>query len=285
MNIVFVDSSIQVARTIRDQFTRTRISSWLARYKLKVTGSVVLQEFKRRVLRDLAYLLMKLDQTGSYQRTLDHVASVLPFQQQRKQRICLPVLHQLIQPPATDQELTERARLYLRSLIVNGEKNFIEGYDSIVKDIDCYWAKYPIREKKRYKDYDFGETRCSKTRGLCQVKNALEGKIAECQNILAFLNGLPETRITKELESARNFLDRILNQNGIANVHSEEPCLRFGDLLIALESKDFPEFYTMNYRESQAYCDLQGQELTIRPNDPGKDEEVHSQESKPWPNP
>ncbi|MEX0830177.1 MAG: hypothetical protein WD032_08015 [Nitrospirales bacterium] len=173
----------------------------------------------------------------------------------------------------------------MRSLIVNGEKNFIEGYDSIVKDIDCYWAKYPIREKKRYKEYDFGEIKCSKTKSLCQVKSALAGKIAECQNILVFLKGLPATRITKELESARDFLDRILNQNGIENVHSEEPCLRFGDLLIALESKDFPEFYTMNYRESQAYCDLQGQELAIRPNDPGKDEEVYFQGSKPWPNP
>jgi hypothetical protein len=173
----------------------------------------------------------------------------------------------------------------LRSLIVNGEKNFVEDLDSVVGGIDCYWARYPIREKKRYKDYDFGEIKCSKTRNLCQVKSALQGKITECRNILTFLNSLPASRMTKELESARDFLDRILNQNGIANVHSEEPCLRVGDLLIALESCGFPNFYTMNYRESQAYCDLHGQELAIRPNDPGQDERVYSQGSKPWPDP
>lgn len=236
-------------------------------------------------LKDLAYLLVKLDQTGSYQRTLDHVTSVLPSLQQRKKAICLPVLHLLIQPHASDQELTERARLYLRALIVNGEKDFAQTFDSVVKGMDCYWAKYPIREKKRYKEYDFGDTKCSKTKNLCQVKIALEGMTAELRNLLDFLNGLPANRSTRELESARTFLDGIINQDGIRNVHSEDPCLRFGDLLIALESKTIPAFYTMNYRESQAYCDVQGQELAIRPNDPGKNEEVHSQGSKPWPNP
>ena len=285
MDIVFVDSSIQVARTTREPSMRARISTWLARYKLKVTGSVALQEFKRRVLRDLAYLLTKLDQTGSYQRTLDYVTSVLPSQHQRKKQICLPVLHQLIQPPATDEELTERLRLYLRSLIVNGEKHFVEGLDSVVEGIGCYWARRPIREKKRYKEYDFGEIKCSKTKNLCQVKNALQGKITECRDLLDFLNGLPASRMTKELESAREFLDRVLNKNGIATVNSEEPCLKVGDLLLALESKAIPNFYTMNYRESQAYCDLHGQELAIRPNDPRQNETVYSQGAKPWPDP
>lgn len=284
MNIVFVDSSIHIARTIREQPMRARIGSWLARYALKVTSSVALQEFKRRVLKDLAYLLVKLDQTGSYQRTLDHVTSVLPSLQQRRKAICLPILHQLIQPPASDQELTERARLYLRSLVVNGEKDFAQSFDSVVNSIDCYWAKYPIREKKRYKEYDFGDAKCSKTKNLCQVKIALEAMTAELKRLLDFLNGLPPNRRTKELESARTFIDGIINQGGITNVHSEDPCLRFGDLLIALESKDIPDFYTMNYRESQAYCDVQGQELAIRPNDPGKNEDVHSPKSKPWPN-
>jgi hypothetical protein len=285
MNIVFIDSSIHVARTIREQPMRAKIDFWLAGYRLKATSSVALQEFKRRVLKDLAYLLVKLDQTGSYQRTLDYVTSVLPSLQQRKKAICLPILHQLIQPPASDEELTERTRLYLRSLVVNGENDFAQSFDSVLNSIDCYWAKYPIREKKRYKEYDFGGNKCSKTKNLCRVKTSLEGMTTKLKSLLDFLNGLPTNRRTNELESARTFLDGILNQDGIKNVHDDDPCLKFGDLLIALESKDIPVFYTMNYRESQAYCDVQGQELAIRPNDPVKNEDVHSQGSKPWPNP
>lgn len=282
--IVFIDSSIQVSRTIREAAMKARIAAWLSRYRLKVTGTVAIQEFKNRVLRDLAYLLTKLNQTDSYQRSLEYVTNVLPKQHQRKQRICLTVLHNIL-PGRSDQELTERARLYIRTLLVHGENELRRQMDSVVPGIDCYWAKVPVREKKRYVTYDLGERQCSKTKNLCQVGSALQSKRAVCENLLRFLQSLPPERMTSELQSAHDLLNRIVNGTALQNIHQEEPCLKAGDLLLALESEGVPDFYTMNYRESQAYCDFLQQSLTIRPNNPSNNEHTHLQSSKPWPNP
>ena len=262
---------------------KARINTWLARYKLKVSGSISLLEFKRRVLTSLAYLLTKLNRLG-YQGTLDFVTNVLPSQQNRRQRICQPILQRLL-PGATDQELTERARLYFRTLLLNGEKHFIDGLDSVVPGVQCYWARVPVREKKRYRVYEIGENKCSKSNRLCQVGSALQDKQTDCRSILEFLNSLPASRMTRELEKARDFLDKILNQNGMQDIYSEDPCSKVGDLLIALESQGVPSFYTMNFKESQAFCDHLGQNLSIRPNYPANDERTYLAADKPWPLP
>jgi hypothetical protein len=127
---------------------RQRINDWLGNYTLRVSSAVVLQEFKRRVLRDVAYLLNRIHKTG-YLATLDHVTNVLPAQQNRRIRICLPVLQSLL-PGATDEELTDRALSYCRTLLIHGETQFARELDSVLAGIDCYWAKIPVTERKRY---------------------------------------------------------------------------------------------------------------------------------------
>ncbi len=281
---VFIDSSIQIAKAIREYPMRARVTSWLSRHGQAVTGLAALQEFKRRVLRDVAYLLAKLAKTGSYQVTLNYVTSVLPKQLARKQRICLPLLHRILDG-CSDQELTERARLYLRTLLVTGEDQFIREWPFVDRSLDCYWAKFPIRERKRYLDYDFGDTRCSKSHGRCEVGAGISAKIETCRRLLEFLRGLPPQRITKELQNARDILERIVDAGDLGNILNEDLCLKAGDLLLALDSQQIPDFYTMNYRESQAYCDFFGQNLTIRPNNPAEDERTCLRSEKPWPFP
>ena len=68
-------------------------------------------------------------------------------------------------------------------------------------------------------------------------------------------------------------------------VESEEPCERHGDLLLAMESQRVEDFYTMNYAESQAYCDFLNQDLAVRPNNPANDDEEYNRAAKPWPLP
>ena len=60
---VFVDSSIQIAKAIRERPMKEQIANWLAHHGPPVTGLAALQEFKRRVLREVAYLLAKLKKT------------------------------------------------------------------------------------------------------------------------------------------------------------------------------------------------------------------------------
>ena len=261
---------------------REQISRGLSSFSARVSGSVPLQEFKRRVLHELVYLLSKLDQTKSYQKTLAHVTSNLPQQQSRKKQICLPLLHQLL-PGATDAELTERALRYFRLLLMNGQEQFLNGLDSLLTGINCFLSQTPIVEKRRYKRYDTSGIRCSKTNKRCEIGKALTQALTTCQALHTFLMGLPANRMTSELTDARDFLDRIVTGTALSQVHNEDACLRFGDLLIAIESATVTNFYTMNYRESQAFCDFFGQNLTVRPNNPANPDVVHSASNKPWP--
>ena len=282
--VVFVDTSILVAKVVREPAMKARIKSWLDRFQLKVSGRVALQEFKSRVLRDVAYLLYKLNQTGSYMATLNHVTNVLPRQAQRKQRICLPLLHQVLPGGTSDQELTERARLYLRTLLVYGQKHIELELDALQPSITCYWSTVAVVEKRPYSDYDFGDRKCSKSRGRCQISEDLQARMPLCRRLLAFIQALPPERVTTEIDHARTVLDKVVNGE-IGRIDEEDPCLTAGDLLLALDSEPVREFYTMNYRESQAYCDALGQNLTIRPNDPARDEEEYLASARPWPSP
>jgi hypothetical protein len=280
---VFVDSSIQISKTIREPEMRERIGAWLGRYAKRVSSTVSLQEFKRRVLRELAYLLAKLEQTQSYQKTLAHVQQVLPAQQLRKQRICISLLHQIL-PGATDEELTERSRRYFRTLLMTGESQFNNEFDAVLPGVDCFLARAPVvTEKQRYKKYRLGNIHCSKTKKQCKIGEALTQILPQCKSLYNFLRSLPSERLTPELEAAIGFLNRIVNGPELEKIHDEDACLEVGDLLIAIESASIEDFYTMNYRESQAFCDFFGQNLTIRPNNPTDDEVTHRQSSKPWP--
>ena len=278
---VFLDTSIQIARRLREAAMCDRIKSRLQRYSLRVSSSIVLQEFKNRVLRDVAYLLSKLRQTNSYMATLNYVTNVLPKGQQRKMRVCVPLLHKIL-PLASDAELTERGMLYLRTLLVYGQSQFTRELDALVADTDCHWSKVPIVEKRKYASYDFGSKRCDASKGLCRVGETLKLKEARCKALLAFLDGLPANRLTEELTRGREALRRVIGNN-FENIHGENLCLSVGDLLIALDSENVSAIYTMNYRESQAFCDFLNQTLVVRPNNPEADDVEFDPAKRPWP--
>jgi hypothetical protein len=278
---IFLDTSVQIARLLRPQMKQP-IENCVSKYRRRASGTVAVQEFKRRVLKEAAYLLTKLNQTNSYHQTLEYVTAVLPKMQERKRTICLLLLHKVLHD-RSDQELTERARYYLRTLLMHGEKLFLRFLDEVVPPTNCYLARLPIQEKRRYYSYTI-ETKCSKTRNRCQIAEFLQQRKEICQELFQFLSQLPQGRLTPELERGREFVGKIVGGT-LNTVDGEEPCLNYGDFLLALESEGWPAFYTMNYRESQAYADFLGQELLIRPNNPASQEQIHQTSSKPWPLP
>jgi len=57
---IFLDTSIQIARFFREKRMKNRIEERLSNYDMVVSSSIVLQEFKRRVLSEALYLLNQL---------------------------------------------------------------------------------------------------------------------------------------------------------------------------------------------------------------------------------
>ena len=275
---IFPDTSIHIARLLREPEIKKIIEERLATYDLVVSSSVVIQEFKRRVIPEAIYLMNLLHSKGSIQKVRRHVTSVLPKQWGRKKQICLEVLEEIFDGMDEDSDRTERAKRYLHLLIKHGVNHLQSKIGHVVQGTNCYLSKLPIKVKERYKRYEPIETKCSKVFPLCYVSDFLNENMDLCQKLLQRLSTLQNK--TKELESTLEFL-----QEFIANpeaIHKKNPCYCVGDLLIALESNSIPDFYTMNYKESRFFCDVLDQNLIVLPNNPDNPERTCSKDSKPW---
>lgn len=268
---LFLDTSIQIARTVHGPETKKRIENRLAEYDLTVSSEVVKQEFKRRLLKEAQYLLNQLNKLGSIEKVHRHVVDILPPQQNRKRNICLDTLSTIWEGRA-DEEITDRAKRYLRNLIKFGLEIFEDEVGSLVRDVGCACSRNPIVERKPYRDYDFGTDHCSKTKGACGVTSFLRDHREVLVRILDGLNTMPPEDKTKELNSAQEFIELCLEDPDRATV--KDPCLKVGDLIIALESLRIPAFYTLNVRESKHLCRWLKQDLIVRPKNPVHDDIV-----------
>lgn len=280
MDEVFLDTSIQIARFVHSETKKGKIEDRIKTFSASTTSIIVKQEFKRRLLKEAAYLLGLLNEKKSIWSVLRHVSEVLPPQQYRKQRISLAVINTLFDS-STDKENAEHAMRYLRTLLVCGLADFEDLVDSIIEDSGCHCSRFDVREKTRYVKYDFGPEKCSKVREDCKIKDFLDTKLYELRKIQALLNTLPVNEKSKELQQSEKFIEEILLnlQTSISN----EPCYKHGDLMIALESIGVTNFYTMNSAESQHLCRALSQNLYVRPNNDEKEDVVCLNSEATWP--
>lgn len=268
---IFPDTSIHIARFLREPQMKEAINRRLASYDIIISSPVVIQEFKRRVIHEAVYLMNLLNAKGSYEKVKRHVLNVLPEQQNRKRNICLNMLEEIFHTGTDDAELTERAKSYLRTLIKFGVKKLRTQIGHIVGGTGCYLSTCPVKEKIPYKHYELGSKKCSNVCIQCPIVSFLKEKSELCNQMSQCLSSISNK--TKELESALKFLQDFLSNPD--SIHQKDPCYTVGDILIALESHGIPDFYTMNYKESNVYCDILKQKLIVRPNNPENKEEEY----------
>jgi hypothetical protein len=277
---VFLDTSIQIARWVREREMKELITERIKQYDSTATSLVVRQEFKRRLLKEARYLLNQLNHKGSLEKVQRHIVSILPPQQQRKRNICLEMLTVLFEK-ADDAERTERAKRYLRTLLRVGLTDFDNSVDAVVWDSNCACAHFPVEEKIPYNRYEFGPDKCSATGSVCGIVEFLKLRQSEMRHVLAHLKQIPEALKSADLQKAETFIEKILENADRAK--ETEPCLTVGDLIIALESVGTPVFYTLNSKESQHLCRVLKQTLVVRPKNPGHEDVVCLNTDDAWP--
>lgn len=276
---VFIDTSIAIARTVHDSSVKSRIQARLDSYDEAVTGLVVKQEYKRRLLKEALYLLNQFNDKGSYQAVIRHVINYLPHQQGRKKQICLQMLTNNF-PMASDRELTERAMRYLRTLLRTGLTDFMDSVDQVYWQSGCACSNQPIRERIKYKRYDFGSDDCVKIADKCGILNFFKTYPDEVRAILALLKSLPASSKSEELKNAEKFIEDYTADPD--SIYSMNPCLTVGDLVIALESIGVENFYTLNSKESQHLCRALEQNLIVRPVNPVHEDKVFLKTENQW---
>jgi hypothetical protein len=279
---LFLDTSIRVAQLVHRPKTKERIRQRIRKYGRTVTGLVVRQEFKRRLLAEAEYLLRILHRYDSFDEVQQHVIR-LPGEfkgLQRKRNICLQTLAQV--HGGTDKERAERLRLYLRSLLVVGLGRFDQNVDILRTASGCACGRIEVVEKVPLRKYDVGPKNCSRLKpGQCGIIQFLANSPEARQKILQKLHSLQPGEKTRELQAAEKFLE-LLNRR-LNQATGEDPCLTVGDLLIALESEGVPNFFTLNSRESQHLCRALGQTLIVRPIDPSTSDVVCDRDAADWP--
>jgi hypothetical protein len=213
----------------------------------------VRQEFRRRLLEEAAWCPYQLNhptKPKTFEELSRYVTDHIPQPQIRQKRIRQQILQTILEGPGND--LTERAKRYLRTLLRTGLSVFADGIDHIVREADCACASYPVAEKKAYKRYEFGPEKCSECDRWCGVQSFLAAREDKLVDILERLRRLPIGKKVKadgsrtELGKIEDFIAASLASPGSAR--GRNPCLTVGDLLIALESESIPDLYAFTGR-------------------------------------
>ena len=285
---VFLDTSIQIAQIVHADQVKARIKDRLAPYDLRVTGLVVKQEFKRRLLEEVVWCLNQLNHPSTpktYEELFRHATDFTPRQRENEKRIRQQILMTVMGGPAND--LTERAKRLLRVMLRTALSVFEGENDHVIRDSGCACASYPIVEKKPYKRYEIGPKKCTECDRKCGVERFLAERDVKISEILAVLRSLPTNeRVSADgrrtqLGKIEDFINFFQARHETAAENS--PCLTVGDLVIALESGGIPTFYTINAKESQYLCRAMGQTMIVRKTYPVHDDIVCDNEVSEWP--
>jgi hypothetical protein len=267
---IFTDTTIHIARLIHSNKIKQQINTCIAKFPREVTGLVVRQEFKRRLLSEARYLLNCFKEDPSFDEVQHRVNRLLDRYHGRKKQICLDTLTECcrrahLNGPASANDLVDRAKSYLRTLLKYGMRDFDAKVFNVLSDSGCACSVLPIIEQVEYEKYDLGEDECTKMGKGCGIWAFLSSRRPTLQLIESTLS--QEKNLTKELQAILTFIQEFLaDSNAVAK--KSNACTEVGDLLIALESSSHKDFFSMNKAESSVLCKALLQKLHVQPANP-----------------
>jgi len=262
----FIDTSVFIARHAHSptQAQKVESATGAGSGRTKVSGLVVRQELKRRMLGDAEYLFRLLDEKNGFEEALHHLNRLrqLPYQANRA-GICLGLMASIT--GVDDQDKTDRLKAKLRRFILTCLAKFDGWVDHLERGSGCHCATLdPVERKKRGGRvvFEMGDDKCG-TGGTCHVGQFLTRMSDSSTAIQSHLAATLEPNGRKELHDILAFLNDTTSAEFTAT--DRNPCLTVGDLLIALESvaANCAEMYTMNHRDSLPLCAALGQQLRI----------------------
>lgn len=276
---VFLDSSILIARITHRKEIKDAINSRLESYSFKCSGMIVRCEIIRRLMIDANYMYGLSRTCGTIQEVNRRVEALPAFQRNKKQT-CLQILN------TVDEFDDDKGRLdrlgYLTGFLLKSGLRSIEREVHFFDESDCAIGKGSIvRKGSRFK---FGPDTCRKTGDRCGIIGFLHETRDSLERIDAHLEkieGKDGEKFSAQLKEARRFIAAY--RDNPKGVRERKPCRSVGDLLIALESRSIPDFYTLNGKESQHLSRALGQNLFVRPTNPNHVEVECLDSDSTWP--
>jgi hypothetical protein len=260
---VFLDTSIHCCFHKGDTF-RLRLNWLLGLFSWKGSSTYSKTEYGNVILAYAQYYLRKLRELGSVASLLEHTSHVLPPQHHGRRTWVFSLIHTL---EGTEEDRTRRSDASLRRLLKLGTR-FVDSHcDKPLADgTECHWGRTGL-QRKRDGEYVWKTPNCKSSNKACNVDGFFEEHRETFKAIKEEIDALDADLLTEELRQFSGVVGKALDDPSIL-LDYKSGCSLLADAIIAVDSKDYRNFFTQNYKESQVLTKVLGQRCYYLPNNP-----------------
>jgi len=263
---LFLDTSIHCSK-LKGPLFRERISDLFRLFQWKSTSTYTKVEFGNVVLAQAEYFVRKLDEFSSLEKTKDYIGNVLPH---RHHPTKVTWSFNLLNAYGEDDaECTERARLYLRSLMKLGV-DFVEKLcDRPLADgTGCYWAKRGVH-KRRDGRLVWRTPVCKRRNPRCCLDKFFLENQTIFKQIKDSIDALADEAKSAQLRDFSDVIGQALDDPQML-LDYRSGCKRLADAIIAVDSLAYQSMFSQNRAESELLTTILGQAFYYLPPDPNK---------------
>ena len=260
---VFLDTSIHCC-FLKGQILAPRLKSLLKLFNWKGSSTYSKTEYGNVILANAQYYLRKLREFQSVGTLLEHISHVLPPLHREKRTWAFTLIISL---GKTEKIRTRRTDASLRRLLKIGTKVIEFHCDSpLANGTNCHWGNTGLQHK-RNGEYVWKSPNCKRSHRACRVDDFFADNLDIFEKIKNVIDGLDDDLLTDELRQfSKTIGEAIIDPSMLLDYL--QGCRHLADALIAVDSKDYPNFATQNYKESQILTQIFQQYCYYLPNNP-----------------
>lgn len=264
---LFYDTSVYYSLLLKSERVRELIDEVAQAFRWHATSTYVKLEYGNTVLNYCVWLRRILNKKG-FRGTLEHVNEVLPEQHRGRKMFALHLLTQYADEGGQDAK--DLADAHLRRLVKLHLDAVTAYFDTPLEDgTGCYWAQkesHFARDGKTWR-----QVKCDPRKRRCRVDQFFEDNRQAFLRIKAAIDELESP--TSQLQAFSDTIDLAADDPTVLLDHRN--CRRFGDALIALDSRGYGNMFSQNPKEFHLLCRVMGQAFICLPPHPEREVEVY----------
>ncbi|TET46403.1 hypothetical protein E3J62_04400 [candidate division TA06 bacterium] len=243
---LFLDTTAQIRRRIGTRKEKANITKHLASTKSLVSSTFVKMEYKRRMIRDLVYMLTVLNESDSPAAFCRRIEN-LPKAQSPKIRIMFAYLASYYEEEETQELSMDLIAESLKFQIPRLWLLFDRDLSEVLDGTGCAQARTgPIRHGESFKS-PVQHNICKKR--LCTIGDFLDTHRKRFEKIYEAVKETGDEKFRAALEKA--FGD-------FSSLHDHSVCWQLGDIIIALEIPIGCSAFTSNLCHFDPICKALG---------------------------
>lgn len=256
MSKAYVETTVLTNALVKPGSTKeAQARAGLARYTETLLPVYSIKEWKAEALDHYAYVHDKLVETRSLRFTFAAVNSLNPVKDARRHRTSLEALEAAaalepalpntnpVAPTERDEEMADRYRLALESLILRSWDKRRKLTTATIQDLECYTETRPSIGKNGL--FDLTPQQCDGDRHCC-----LWGNLTDRDDLLrALRDAIPENSTRYEDRHRRKVLKQLINTPKIPL--DRDQCRWLGDAVFAFFCPDDAVILTTNIGDHQ----------------------------------